>query len=99
MVVNIYVEPIFDPTLLALCAGNSPVIGEFPSQRPVTPSFDVFFDLCMNKRLSKSREAGDLRRHHAHYDVIVMTMHDSLTFDVTMEFSLKRFNAQWTRDF
>ena len=39
--------------LLGLCAGNSPVTGEFPSQRPVTRSFDVFFDLCLNKRLSK----------------------------------------------
>ena len=39
--------------LLALCAGNSPVPGEFPAQRPVTRSFDVFFDLCLNKRLSK----------------------------------------------
>ena len=35
--------------LLAICAGNSPVPGEFPSQRPVTRSFDVFFDLCLNK--------------------------------------------------
>ena len=33
--------------------GNSPVIGEFPSQKPVTRSFDVFFDLRLNKRLSK----------------------------------------------
>ena len=39
--------------LLALCAGNSPVTGEFPSKRPVTRSFDVFFDLRLNKRLSK----------------------------------------------
>ena len=39
--------------LLALCAGNSPVTGEFPSQRPVTRSFHVFFDLPLNKRLSK----------------------------------------------
>ena len=39
--------------LLAICAGNSPVPGEFPAQRPVTRSFDVFFDLCSNKRLSK----------------------------------------------
>ena len=38
--------------LLALCAGNSPVSGEFPTQRPVTRSFDVFFDLRVNKRLS-----------------------------------------------
>ena len=39
--------------LLALCAGNSPVTGEFPTQRPVTRSFGVFFDLRLSKRLSK----------------------------------------------
>ena len=39
--------------LLALCAGNSPVTGEFAAQRPVTRSFEVSFDLCLNKRLSK----------------------------------------------
>ena len=27
--------------------------GEVPTQRPVTRSFDVFFDLCLNKRLNK----------------------------------------------
>ena len=45
-------------TLLALCAGNSTVTGEFPAQRPVTRSFDVSFDLHLNKWLSKNREAG-----------------------------------------
>ena len=39
--------------LLVICAGNSPVTGEFPTQRPVTRSFDVFFDLRLNERLSK----------------------------------------------
>ena len=39
--------------LLAICAGNSPVPGEFPAQRPVTRSFDVYFDLRPNKCLSK----------------------------------------------
>ena len=39
--------------LLAICAGNSPVSGEFPAQRPVTRSFDVFFDVRLIKRLSK----------------------------------------------
>ena len=34
-------------------AGKSPVTGEFPSHRPVTRSFHVFFDLRLNKRLSK----------------------------------------------
>ena len=40
--------------LLAICTGNSPVSGEFPAQRPVTRNFDVFFDLRLNKRLSKT---------------------------------------------
>ena len=42
--------------LLAICTGNSLVSGEFPTQRPVTRSFDAFFDLngCVN-----TREDGD----------------------------------------
>ena len=39
--------------LLAICAGNSPVTGEPPSQSPVTRNIDVFFILRLNKRLSK----------------------------------------------
>ena len=39
--------------LLAFCAGNSPVTGEFPAQRPVTRSFDVFFDLRLDQQLTK----------------------------------------------
>ena len=60
--------------LLALCAGNSPVTGGFPSQRPVTRGFDVFL-ICawISSRVNK-REARNLRRHRAHYDLTVMTM-------------------------
>ena len=39
--------------LLAICAGNLPVPGEFPALRPVTRNFDVFFDLRPNKLLNK----------------------------------------------
>ena len=39
--------------LLSIGAGNSPVPGEFPTQWPVTRSFDAFFDLRLNKWLSK----------------------------------------------
>ena len=35
--------------LLAICARNSPVSGEFPAQRPVARSFNVLFDLCLIK--------------------------------------------------
>ena len=40
-------------TILALCAGITRVTGEFPSQRPVTRSFEDFFDLRLNKRLGQ----------------------------------------------
>ena len=39
--------------LLAISAGKSPVPGEFLAQRPVTRSFDAFFDLLLNRQLSK----------------------------------------------
>ena len=63
--------------LLALCAGNSPVTGEFPSQRPVTQSFDVFLGLCLNKRLSKhSRDWW--------FDFFRMHKRNGLKFDMQM---------------
>ena len=41
------------PRYWTLCARNSPVTVEFPSQRPIMRSFDGFFDLRLNKWLSK----------------------------------------------
>ena len=58
MVIGMYVRytsmnwDIIDLDMTSL-KWNSPVTGEFPSQRPVTWSIDVFFDLRLNKRLSK----------------------------------------------
>ena len=71
--------------LLTLCAGNSSPTGDFLSQRPVTRSVGVLFDLCLTNRLSK-QYAGDLRRYRVHYDVTVMedsctNIDDALTFD------------------
>ena len=58
--------------LLALCAGNSWVASEFPSQRrTVTWSFDVVSDIHLKNWVS-NRDAGDLRRRRAHYDVTAM---------------------------
>ena len=42
-------------TLVALCEGKPPVTCGFPSQRPVMQNFNVFFDLHLIKRVSKSR--------------------------------------------
>ena len=60
---------------LALCAGNSAVTAEFPSQRPVKQSFDVFFDLPAKKSWVTNHNACDLRCHCAHYDVTVMHLY------------------------
>ena len=56
--------------LLAICTGNSPVPGEFHAQTPVTRSFDVFFDLALNKRSKQTwgwwfeTLSRQLWRHH-----------------------------------
>ena len=56
--------------LLALCAGNSPVNGEFPAQWRGTL---MFYLICtwINGWVNNSK-AGDLRCHRAHYGVTVM---------------------------
>ena len=58
--------------LLTLCAVNSLVTGEFPSQRRVTRSFDVSMICDWTNSWLNNRDAVDLRRHRAHYCVIVM---------------------------
>ena len=64
--------------LLAVCAGNSPVTVEFPSQRPVTRRALMFSLICaLNKRLSKQSWGWYLRRHRAKYDVVVMSRFNS----------------------
>ena len=71
--------------LLALCEGNSPVTGEFPAQRPVTRSFDVFFDLRLSEQswgwwfetpsrsLWRHSNAFTLQQKCHHFDKIVVT--------------------------
>ena len=58
--------------LMAICARNPPVIGEYPSQRPLTRRFAVFFICAWINGWVNNGEAGDLRRHYIHYDVTVM---------------------------
>ena len=58
--------------LLAICAGNSPVTGEFSAQRPVTRSFDVTLICTWINGWVSNREAGDLGRHRTYYDVTIM---------------------------
>ena len=55
-----------------LCEGNPPVASGFPSQRSLTRSFDVFFDVHRNKSWANNQNAGDVRRSGVHCDVTVM---------------------------
>ena len=73
---------------LTICAGNSPVTGEFPFVRGIHRSpvnsphkgqwrgalmFSLNLICVWINRWVKNREAGDLRRCRSHYDAIVMT--------------------------
>ena len=64
--------------LLAICAGNSPVPGELPAQMPVTRSFDIFFDLPLNKRLSKQSWGWWFETLSRTFDVTVMFQHTGI---------------------
>ena len=58
--------------LLALCAGNSSVTGESPSQNQWGRHL-MFSLICVwINGWVNDREAGDLRYHRPHYDVIVV---------------------------
>ena len=57
-----------------LCAGNSPGTGEFPTQMASNAElWCCFFIWVWINGWVNNREAGDLRRYRAHYDVIVMS--------------------------
>ena len=59
--------------LLALCEGNPPVTGGFPSQRPVMMwSFDVFLSCTWTNGWTNNQDSGDVRSHQAHYGATVM---------------------------
>ena len=69
------------PALLVLCDGNPTVTGGFPLQMSVTRNFDVFFDVCLNKRLNKQSRCQWFETRlfiHSHLDPYENT---SLTFE------------------
>ena len=93
--------------LLALCAGNSPINGEFPSQRSVTRSFAVFFDLRLNKWSTKQsicrwfvtpshslcRPCNDVYRFCLLADIRSIIWRTGYTWTVQM--SLRLFQMPW----
>ena len=75
--------------LLAIFVGNSPVTGEFPTQRPVARSFDVFFDLRLNTWLSKQSRSWWLMCHDNSFQIT-----DCLFNSLLMGYPKLYFNSQ-----
>ena len=57
--------------LLALCAGNSPVTREFPHKGQWCGALMFSFICAWTNGWENNRDACDLRRNRAHYDVTV----------------------------
>ena len=82
--------------LLALCEGNSPVTGEFPSQGQWRGA-SVFSLICVwINGWVNNREAGDLRRHGAHCDVSVMRVFVWEMFPTCFKFMIKNFLSSFS---
>ena len=65
-------------TLLALCEGNPPVTGRFPSQRANNMRFEVYFDVSHNKLLNKQFSCRQWNNQHIH----MMTWWHRYTFSI-----------------
>ena len=97
--------------LLAICVGNSLVPGEFPTQRPVTLSFDVFFDLHLNKRLSKQSwgwcfempscplwchlNGQSLTLHLIYMSIYMRPILECLNITITTSFYCNKITVSW----
>ena len=93
--------------LLALCEGNPLVTVGFPSQRPVTRSFDIFFDLRPNKRLNKQlrrrwfeTHSRPLWRHSIFlYNILCPTCENSRSFRRSSICFTRSSDRQFSREF
>ena len=84
----------------ALCVGNKPITGEFPAQSQWRGALMLSLICAWINVWVNNREAGDLRRQHAHYGVIVMdTHHDNVTAWIywPLNYPRKR-SAMWSLD-
>ena len=59
--------------LLALCAENSPVTGEFPHTGQWRGALMLPVICTWMNSWTNNREVGDLGRHRGHYDVTIMS--------------------------
>ena len=77
--------------LLALCAGNSPVTDKSPHKGQWRGALMFSFICAWINSWVNNRDAGDLRCHHAHYDVTVMWIHKN---DLSTVYSVVSLTGQ-----
>ena len=81
--------------LLANCAGNSPAPGEFPHKGQWRGA-KMFSLICTQiNSWVNNHEAGDLRSHRTHYDVIVMHQ-EPKNFDKHVSSFFQHFTRRWS---
>ena len=64
--------------LLVICAGNSPVTGEFPHKGQWRENLMFSLVCTWTNSWANNEDAGDFRRHCAHYGVIVIYLQEQL---------------------
>ena len=82
----------FSALLLALCAGHSPVTGEFPSQSQRRGALMFSLICTWANGWANHRDAGDFRRHCAHYNVTVMLYYFGWCDDNASKYITRKLN-------
>ena len=86
---------------MPLCVGNSEVTVECPSRRQMTRSFDVFFDLRQNKRLSKQSKPRcfetQSRSLWCHCNTMMIYMYNLVSSFHDIMLLIEKKNTSYTR--
>ena len=75
--------------LLALCAGKSPVYGEFPHKGQRRRALMLSLICASTNAWKNNRDAGDLRRHRTHHDVTAMSSHEIYAHEMPFRSRIK----------
>ena len=86
--------------LLAFRAGNSPVTREFPSQRPVTRSFDVFFDCAWwiettSRSLWRHYNAQNKKNRHICWTLLWIKGMELWTWQLSTHTAVVKHPGRW----
>ena len=82
---------------MTFCAGHSLITGEFPAQSQWRGALMGFFICAWTNSWENNGDAGDLRRHLACYDFIVMTFKASDQYNIFFRYLFNIVDMKWHR--